>query len=104
MFSTIIALVGHVSAAFIILLTPAPFGLITDDFGLYFEFLLIRKTSGAIISQLQHPMHRKSCLHQRKDLAVFRALLPYHIPHVFHLDVHVHYILPKIFFHTLSKK
>src|SRR3990167_10045403 len=30
----------------------------TDDFGFDFEFLFIAKTSGAIISQLQHPMHK----------------------------------------------
>ncbi len=52
-----IAFVGHVSAAFIIKLIPAPLGLITDDFGFDFAFLFNSKTSGAIISQLQHPMH-----------------------------------------------
>ena len=53
-----IAFVGQVSAAFIILFTPAPRGFFTDDFGLAMLFLLISKTSGAKISQLQHAMHR----------------------------------------------
>ena len=54
------ALVGHVSAALIILLTPDPFWLITDDFGFILEFLLIEKTFGAMVSQLQQPMHKLS--------------------------------------------
>ncbi len=56
MFSTIIAFVGHVSAAFIILFTPAPLGFITDEFVFDCEFLLITKTAGAIFSQVQHAM------------------------------------------------
>ena len=58
MLSTLIAFVGHVCAAFIILFIPAPFWLITDDFGFDLVCLFISKTSGAIVSQLQQPMHK----------------------------------------------
>ncbi len=51
---------GQVSAAFIILFIPAPFWLITDDFGFVLAFLSIEKTSGAMVSQLQQPIHKLS--------------------------------------------